>query len=189
MSSWWICASKIWKHTPVDMYYEMPIHKELDQGRAETSPTLLLVICTVKASIFVFESLNCKNLKHCWEIYAIYLQACNSLTTLRWWFHTTVSWYNRLFLAKGTSLVPPSTDSSLPFPMQPHQLSFAMSDAHLAVELFTQPVRAEKRSRRSQQDRGRSKWGKRKELFVWMGIYIYYKLELFTLNAQGQRSV
>lgn len=65
----------------------MPIHKELDHRRAETSPTLPLVIHTVKVSIFVFESLNFKILKHCWEIYATYLQALNSLTTLRQWFH------------------------------------------------------------------------------------------------------
>lgn len=61
----------------------MPIHKELDQGRAETSPTPPLVIRTVKASIFVFESLNFKILKHCREIYAIYLQAFKALTTLK----------------------------------------------------------------------------------------------------------
>lgn len=110
----------------------MPIHKELDQGRAETSPTLPLVIHTGKASIFVFESLNFKILKHCWEIYAIYLQAFNSLTTLRWWFHTTVSWYNRLFLAKGTSPVP----SFHRFFSTLTHAAFAMSDAHLAVKLF-----------------------------------------------------
>lgn len=82
----------------------MPIREELDQGRAETSPTLPLVIHTVKASIS--ESLNYKILEYCWEIYAIYLQAFKSLTTLRWRFHAMASWYNRLFLAKGTSLVP-----------------------------------------------------------------------------------
>lgn len=78
--------------------------------------------------------------------------------------------------------------------MQPHQLTCARSDAHLAVNLFTHLTsgraflaRAGKRSRRSQQDRGRSKGGKRKELFVSVGIYIYYKLEILTLNAQGQR--
>lgn len=114
----------------------MQIHKELDQGRAETPPTFPLVICTVKVSIFDFESLNFKILKLSWEIYAIYLQAFNSLTTLGWWFHATVSWYNRSW-QKGQVLFPPSTDSSLPLPKQPHQLNSAMTDVHLAVKLFT----------------------------------------------------
>lgn len=151
----------------------MPIHKERDQGRAETSPTLPLVIHVVKASIFVFESLNFKILKCCWEIYAIYLQAFNSLTTLRWWFHTIVSWYNRLYLAKETSLIPSFHRFLSTLIQAAPPVNFCYVWCSLGCEPFYSLnqwivflTRAGKKSRRSQQDRGRSRGGKRKELFV-----------------------